>query len=217
MKNGHRSRRDFLKAILGIGSVATLAALASSLRYLSFVPPPMKGKTTQQLSWPRAKLLNVSSLPPLKPVRFNYPLVNTPNILVKLGTRVENGVGPDGDIVAYSDICQHLGCYYSFLTRGDSPPCNSSFKAKQAQGYCCCHGGEFDFLHGGKVIGGPPPRPVPPVVLEYDNATGDLYAVGMGPPTIYGHGPPGTTDPALVLKYDLQGGEVVTQDTVFKV
>jgi hypothetical protein len=65
------------------------------------------------------------------------------------------------------------------------------------------------------VIGGPPPRAVPRVLLEYDEATGDVYAVGMGPPTIFGHGPPGTTDPESVLRYDLEGGEIVTEETVF--
>lgn len=52
------------------------------------------------------------------------------------------------------------------------------------------------------------------VLLDYDEATGDIYAVGMGPPTIFGHGPAGTKDPASVLQYDMQGGEVVTQDTI---
>ncbi len=60
------------------------------------------------------------------------------------------------------------------------------------------------------MISGPAPRPVPQVTLEYDQATGDIYAVAMGPPTIFSHGPAGTTDPALVLKYDLQGGDIVS-------
>jgi hypothetical protein len=33
----------------------------------------------------------------------------------------------------------------------------------------------------------------------------------MEPPNIYGHGPAGVTDPAEVLKYDLEGGQLVTE------
>jgi arsenite oxidase small subunit len=210
------TRRRFLNLFLAVGSIATIAALLAALvRYIEFIPSPQAGGTQVQLAWPRVKLLNVSSLQLLKAIKFNYPLVNTPNFLVKLGVKAEGGVGPDGDVVAYSGICQHLGCYYEFHAPDSSPSCNLSFKPQIAEGYCCCHGGQYDFVHGAKVIGGPPPRPVPPVRLEYDNATGDLYAVGMGSPTIFGHGPPGTTDPSLLLKYDLGGGEIVTQDTVF--
>jgi arsenite oxidase small subunit len=161
------------------------------------------------------KITNISTLDPATPLRFNYPLVDTPSVLVKTGVAAQNGVGPNSDIVAFSDYCQHLGCVYAVLPVGDSPPCNSSFKAPIPQGYCCCHGGQYNFLQGGKVIGGPPPRPVPQVMLSYDDSTGDIYAVGMTGPTIFGHGPAGTTDPAKVLQYDLQGGDIVTEATIF--
>ena len=208
------SRRNFLKLILTLGGVATLGTIASAFRILSYVPPPTQGSTTT-LAWPVVKIANLSNLSPSTPVRFNYPLVETPCVLVKCGQTAENGVGPDSDIVAFSDICQHLGCYYYILTPGTSPPCNSSFTAPIPQGYCCCHGGQYDFLHGAKVIGGPPPRPVPQVTLRYDSSTGDIFAIGMGPPTIFGHGPPGTTGPSQVLQDDLTGGTIVTDATVF--
>ncbi len=197
-------RRVFLKLAAAAGGAVTIAAVASSLKLLTFIP-----SSSVQLSWPRLKITNLNSLVLLTPISFNYPLTNTPNLLVKLGVKAQNGVGPDGDIVAYSNICQHLGCYYSFLKPGTSPSCNPSFSASIPQAYCCCHGSQYDFVNGAKVIGGPAPRPLPPVTLEYDSTTGDIYAVAMGPPTIYGHGPPGTTDPALVMQYDLQGGNLV--------
>jgi arsenite oxidase small subunit len=214
-RKGNETRRDFLKILLAAGSAFTVAAAASVARFLTYIPPATPGQSAAQLAWPRIKVVNANSLELLKPLRFNYPLVNTPNVLVKLGVKAENGVGPDGDIVAYSIICQHLGCYFGFQAPGSSPPCNSSFQAPVAQGYCCCHGGQYDFTQGAKVIGGPPPRPVPSVQLEYDGDTGDIFAVAMNPPTIFGHGPPGTTDPQSVLSYDLQGGDIVTQNTLF--
>jgi len=214
-ETGNPSRRDFLKILLAAGSVSMVAAVASVFRFLTYVPTSSPNQAATQLAWPRIIVGNANSLEPLKPLRFNYPLVNTSNLLVKLGVKAENGVGPDGDIVAYSDICQHLGCYFAFQPPGSSPPCDASFQAPVAEGYCCCHGGQYDFTQGAKVIGGPPPRPVPSVQLEYDAATGDIYAVAMSPPTIFGHGPPGTTDPQSVMSYDLQGGDIVTQNTAF--
>ena len=207
------SKRNFLKLILTLGGVATLGTLASIFRILAFVPSPTGGATN--LSWPMIKIANISSLDPAKPLHFNYPLVDTPNVLVKCGRKADNGVGPDSDIVAFSNVCQHLGCFFSVLTSNSSPLCNSAYLASAPEGYCCCHGGQYDFLHDAKVLGGPPPRPVPRVILKYDSSTGDIYAIGMGPPTIFGHGPPGTTDPVQLLQYDLTGGDVVTDATVF--
>jgi arsenite oxidase small subunit len=212
--NGKR-RRNFLKIILAAGWVSAIAAAASVLRYLAYIPPTSTAGGTTQLSWPRIKIANIKSLQQNNALKFNYPLVNSASMLLKLGTRVKNGVGPDGDIVAYSMICQHLGCYVAFQAPGTSPPCDASYKAPVAEGYCCCHGGVYDFTKGAAVISGPPPRAVPAVQLEYDETTGDVYAIGMTAPTIFGHGTPGTTDPNLVLKNDLEGGEIVTQDTIF--
>jgi len=210
-----KGKRNFLRILLAIGGLATLGSIASTLRILEFIPPSSRGTSGQAVAWPRIKLVNVAAIDPSKPLRFNYPLVDTPNVLLKVGQKAQNGIGPDSDIVAYSSVCQHLGCFYGVLTPGTSPPCNSSYRARGTEGYCCCHGGQFDLVNGAKVVGGPPPRPVPAVTLEYDRSTGNIYAIGMGPPTIFGHGPPGTTDPALVLRYDLEGGEQVTEATVF--
>jgi arsenite oxidase small subunit len=198
-------RRDFLKLAAIGGGTVTLIALASALKAATFIPT-----VTSTLAWPKITVTNLSSLNPLTPVSFNYPLTNTPNILVKLGVKAQGGVGPDKDIVAFSGICQHLGCFYGFVPPGGSPPCNKAHSASSSEGYCCCHGSVYDFVNGAKVISGPAPRPLPQVQLEYDASTGNINAISMGPPTIFGHGPGGTTNPALVLQYDLQGGTIVS-------
>jgi rieske iron-sulfur protein len=33
---------------------------------------------------------------------------------------------------------------------------------------CHCHNGMYDPLHGAKVIGGPPPRPLPQIAIKVD-------------------------------------------------
>ncbi|MGA3110529.1 MAG: cytochrome b5 domain-containing protein [Candidatus Bathyarchaeia archaeon] len=202
-------RRTFLKLAAATGGAITIAALLSTLKAGTFVPPP-----TITTAWPIVTVTNISKLTNLTPVVFYYPLTSTPNYLVKLGVAATSGIGPENDIVAFSAICQHLGCEYGFVAPGGSPPCNAAYKAVLPMGYCCCHGSQYDFVHGAKVIGGPAPRPVPMVQLQLDSATGDISAVGMQPPTIFGHGPPGTTNPTSVMQYDLQGGDLVTQSTV---
>ncbi len=203
-------RRTFLKLVAAAGGAITVAALLSAIKAGTFVPT-----VNTSAAWPIVTVTNISKLVNLQPVVFYYPLTNTPNYLVKLGVAATGGIGPEKDIVAFSAICQHLGCEYGFVAPESSPVCNASYKASIPMGYCCCHGSQYDFVDGAKVIGGPAPRPVPMVMLQLDSSTGDISAVGMQAPTIFGHGPPGTTDPTLILRYDLQGGDLVTQATVF--
>jgi arsenite oxidase small subunit len=155
--------------------------------------------------FPQVVVGNISDLAGGKVVSFNYPLEETPNLLAKLGVKAEGGVGPDGDIVAFSQFCQHLGCVYGYVPAGTSPACDQTFKPSAPVGYCCCHGSVFDLANGGKVTDGPSPRPVPQVILSFDASSGDITAIGMTPPSIFGHGT-GSND---VLN-DLQGGTLVS-------
>jgi arsenite oxidase small subunit len=221
-------RRRFLKLSLAFGLVLAVGGLATVARSLIGPLAPEPGpappttvtetvtvgssgaaSTTTSTSaassaFPRLMVANVSDLSGGQTVVFDYPLDNTPNVIAKLGTAAEGGVGPDGDIVAFSVVCQHLGCIWGFVPEGGSPKCDSSYKAPGAVGYCCCHGSVYDLLKSGEVVSGPAPRPAPQVTLEFDSSTGDIYAVGMGPPTIFGH----DTGSDNVLE-DLQGGSLV--------
>lgn len=165
----------------------------------------VSGSTSSTSPFPRIRAANVSDLAGGKTVSFNYPLEETPNILVKLGVKASGGVGPDSDIVAFSQLCQHLGCPYGFVPTGQSPDCDNTYKAPSPVGYCCCHGSIFDFVNAGKVLNPPAPRPVPQVVLEFDSSTGDIFATGMLPPSIFGH----NTGSNNVLD-DLKGGTLVS-------
>jgi Rieske Fe-S protein len=74
---------------------------------------------------------------------FSYPGPNDPCILVQ----------PEaGRFVAYSQKCTHLSCavYYA---------------AEHRRLECPCHEGFFS-VDTGRVLQGPPPRPLPRVVLE---------------------------------------------------
>ncbi len=178
-----------------------IASVAQSLLKPETPPPEPTGQpegggsattttgtaTTTALAFPRVKVANIKDLVVGTPLTFNYPLEETPNVLVKTGSKAQGGIGPDSDVVAFSVVCQHLGCIWGFVPGGKSPACDKTYNASGPVGYCCCHGSIFDLDNGGAVTDGPAPRPQPQVILELDGATGDIYAKGMTPPSIFGH------------------------------
>jgi len=196
------SRRNFLKYAMAVSSLLLVGGIAAVTKSVNNPAAPT-GKTPSSTQFPIVKVAQISDLTPNQPVTFNYPLDNEPNLLVKLGRKADGGVGPDGDIVAFSGICQHLGCIFGFQSQGTSPQCNSSYTADRPVGYCCCHGSVFDLTHGATVIAGPSPRSQPQVILEVDSS-GNVFATGMGPPTIFGHNT-GSND----VSADLEGGNPV--------
>ena len=210
--NSNKPRRDFLKAALAFSVVLVAGGVAALTRSLwnpssQLTPPSLEtsGGSAAPLSFPRVKVANAGDLKLNQPITFNYPLDNEPNILVRLGKKAQGGVGADGDIVAFSQICQHLGCIYGYVSPGTSPSCDATYNASGPVGYCCCHGSVFDLANVARVTAGPSPRPQPQVILEFDGSTGDIYATGMTPPTIFGHNT-GSND----VTSDLQGGTPVS-------
>ncbi|MHB1708787.1 MAG: Rieske (2Fe-2S) protein [Thermoplasmataceae archaeon] len=161
---------------------------------------------------------------------FNYPLQDEPNILVRLrGITIPGGVGPNGDITAYSGICQHLGCIAPLLRY--NPANNIPFEAKligytpenwppYGLIYCKCHGSQYDPTKGHENLynSGPAPSPanhsLPQVTLEYDAATDYIYAIGMNPlnAVIRTHlwQPNGETYGSEVQEENLSGGTALT-------
>lgn len=215
------SRRNVLRLGLGVGVVLLIGGVGAIGKYLVSPGPEPTGPVTGTSSsssatgsvalpppatpgFPVIEVTNISSLQDGSVVNFNYPLQETPNILIKLGVKALGGVGPDGDIVAFSQICQHLGCIYAFLPKGATPNCDNTYTASGPVGYCCCHGSEYDLVNAAKVLGGPAPRPVPQVILNFDSSSGNIYATGMTPPTIFGYDT-GSND----VSNDLVGGTLV--------
>jgi Rieske Fe-S protein len=88
---------------------------------------------------------------------FRYPTPNDPCILIRTG---------EDTYVAYSQKCTHLSCavYYA---------------REKNRLECPCHEGYFSVTTG-DVLQGPPPRPLPRVVLERHGE--QLVAVGMATP-----------------------------------
>lgn len=64
----------------------------------------------------------------------------------------------DGKFVAYSAVCTHLDC-------------TVQFRPDLGVIWCACHNGRYDLT--GRVISGPPPRPLTP--FEVNIKDGDVY------------------------------------------
>lgn len=159
------SRRNFLKASGGLaasaGAVATGAA--GSARSQTTAATVNTGTT---LPYPRKEIGKVGSMPANQPVGFNYPDASSPCYVVKMGNRVPGGVGPKGDVVAFSAMCTHMGCPVAY--DGES----RTFK-------CGCHYSIFDPENGGQMVCGQATEDLPRVVLEYDAGSDAVTAVGI--------------------------------------
>jgi cytochrome b6-f complex iron-sulfur subunit len=134
------SRRDFLKlstnALFGLSGLIGLGGL---IRYFSYYPPEA-------------------------PVEFD--LGNITNFPVGSRT-IRNDVpaiiyNKDGEIIAYSLVCTHLGCTV----------------AESVTGFGCpCHGSRYD--ENGNVLAGPAQKPLKTLRVEVlENGTLKLHAKG---------------------------------------
>lgn len=92
-------------------------------------------------------------------VVFDYPALHDSCILVRLS---------EAEFVAYSQKCTHLSC--AVIPRPD-----------QGVIHCPCHEGFFD-LRTGRQIAGPPPRPLPRILIEIRDQV--VYATGVDTRTI---------------------------------
>lgn len=150
-------RRQFLRGA-GIG-VATAAAAA-------VVAQPAKAAPGQALvNYPANRLGNVSDLALNEPLDVAYPDEAAPGVLIKLGMKVEGGVGPDGDIVGFSTICPHKGFFLSY---------DSDDKTLNCPG----HYSRFDCEKGGQQVWGHATQNLPQYILAVDDK-GDIYAEGV--------------------------------------
>ena len=69
---------------------------------------------------------------------------------------------PDGDVVAYSRICPHLGCIFNFVDDPDVASKGYNYHPASWDGpvfACPCHLSVYDISQNGKVVSGPAPRP----------------------------------------------------------
>jgi Rieske Fe-S protein len=125
---------------------------------LILIPDEAKGRQPDQqqslLAYPPLKIEGAERLMPGSSLYFNYPKSNDAAVLVRTS---------DGEYLAFSRKCAHLGC-------------SIDFDKTQRCLVCPCHRGAYD-LRTGCVIYGPPPRPLDQIVLQLRGG-GEIWAVG---------------------------------------
>jgi arsenite oxidase small subunit len=169
------TRREFLflgvgtGAVVAVGVVVPLTLTATDLTENGpdgATPSPPDGSFGVVGVFPKQTVASISALAPGVPVAFDYPGPGQSNYVVKLGREVPTGIGPDGDIVAFSRVCTHMGCVIE-----------EYHSAEHVLGPCPCHFSTFDFAKDGGVVLGQATQNLPQVVL---NANGDdVEATGL--------------------------------------
>ncbi len=149
-------RRSFLRG----GAVAAAGMAATAV-----VSTKVKAKQGgARVSYPASRLANIKDLKVNDPMDIDYPDDNSPGVLLRLGKKVDGGVGPNGDIVAYSTACPHKGYTMNY---------DSSDRTLNCPG----HYSRFDCEKEGQQIWGHSTQNLAMFVLRVD-AKGDIYAEG---------------------------------------
>lgn len=150
-------RRQFLRgAGMGMASAAAAAVVAQ----------PARAAPGQALiNYPSNRLANIADLTVNEPFDTVYPDDAAPGVLLKLGTPVDGGIGPNQDIVGFTTICPHKGFPMAF---------DASDKTLNCPG----HYSRFDCEKGGQQIWGHATQNLPQYILRVDDK-GDIYAEGL--------------------------------------
>jgi Rieske Fe-S protein len=207
------TKRNVLKllAVAGIVGAGAGGLVGGTLQYIQ---PPMVGIS----SYPKTQLIDVDGSP-LTVAKaeseynvgtnqlyiFDYPLQNEPNFFLNLAPangqapsatnpgawNVPGGVGTNGSLVAFSAICQHLGCPAPAISYYPPGTCSKTFPTPLSPAqpfyiHCSCHGSTYDPANLAFNLTGPAIYPLPHTVLMTD-ANGNIYAVGSEGQPVKGH------------------------------
>jgi Rieske Fe-S protein len=181
-------RRDFLKAC-----AAAAAGVAAAPSPAADARPQMYQRV--RLVDNHGEPLRAKAIPANRNLIFHYPYASTPCFLLNLGRpakasaqlkTVDNqpyewhgGVGEAHSVVAYSAICAHRLTYptreISFISfRAGTSPSNRIPNVI----HCCSEHSQYDPAEGARVVAGPAPQPLAAILLDWDAAKDEIYAVG---------------------------------------
>ena len=154
-----KGRRQFLRGAMTAATGGVAVGAMGFVRSARAASPPML------TAYPSQRLANVKDLKTDQTVEIAYPDPDSPGILIKLGKSVAGGVGPEGDIVAFSILCPHQGFRLHYVAADKSLNCPG-------------HYSRFDCEKGGQEIWGQATENLPQFLLEVD-AAGDIHAVAV--------------------------------------
>jgi len=145
-------RRRFLRWMSGIGAVLS-AAIIGGPAISAFFSPAFKKPVKK--NWITVAD-DVSTLDIGVPIKVDFVEAANDAWVESRTLRSVWLYTDDGEkFTAFSGVCTHLGCSYSF-------------DAKDDRYHCPCHHGLFE-KKTGAVIGGPPPRPLDTLPVRVEN------------------------------------------------
>lgn len=147
------SRRNFLNTAIGAVGAAITAIIAVPVAGY-FIDPALR-QSGGKGSW--VKLSPISELTDI-PKQFAVSTERLDGFMTQKVNATVYAYNLNGEHVALSNTCTHLGC-------------PAAFTEEDKKFHCPCHGGVYDI--SGKNIGGPPPKPLPRFETKVEN--GDLY------------------------------------------
>ena len=115
--------------------------------------------------YPKNRLANIAELKVGEPLDISYPDRDAPGVLIRLGSRVPTGIGPEGDIVGFITLCPHKGYPLTYSAEDKSMNCPGHYT-------------RFDCEKGGLQIWGHATQNLPQYFLSIDGK-GDIYAEGV--------------------------------------
>lgn len=183
-------RRDFVGACAAIGGAATLIDWACA-----YAQDAARLYARVRLTDIHGAPIRVRDLARDVNYVFQYPFAATPCFLLRLSqapiapppaelpnSAWPGGVGPERALVAFSAICAHKLAYptrdVSFIRYQRDPSATSNGHVI----HCCADHSVYDPTRAARVIAGPAPQPLAAILLEYDAARDELFALGtVGP------------------------------------
>ncbi|MCC6729702.1 MAG: Rieske (2Fe-2S) protein [Chthonomonadales bacterium] len=130
--------------------------LASGATFLGNGYFVVKRLDQQREEHPTVDVASVGEVPVGGVKLFRYPTEDIPAVLIRLG---------EDEYVAFLQRCTHLSCPVHYIRERERIECP-------------CHNGVFD-ARTGRVVEGPPPRPLPRIRLRV--ADGRIQAEGIMP------------------------------------
>lgn len=144
---------------------AGVAAVAGAATATMGAAPADAKPSLSRVTYPAAKLGNIKDLKVNVAAPVAYPDKDAPGVLIKLGTKVAGGAGPDGDIVGFSTVCPHKGFGLAYSDKDKTLNCPG-------------HYARFDCENGGQQIFGHATQNLAQYTLSID-ANGDITASGI--------------------------------------
>ncbi len=149
----NHSRRSFLLASGSAIILTSIPGLSSPLNAI-------------QQHYPKKFIAFEDKLEQDKPILFRYPHddIRCTSSLIKLGEQAGGGIGSDKDIVAFNNLCSHMGGVITGIY-------NSEHKVA---GPCPIHLTTYDLTRHGMVVSGHATEALPQIMLEVEH--GKIYA-----------------------------------------